>query len=454
MSMEINVLREGDAGFADAAAVWNGFCSRAVWGVAVCSSANDVANAVQFARAKQLPIAVKGGGHNVAGLSQGVQDGSLVISLEKMKQITVDVERKRCVAQGGCTGAQVDSATGKHDLYVAGLGLISTTGIGGLATGGGVGWLARKYGLCIDSIVGIDIVTANGEIISDVNQTNHPDLFFGVRGGGGNFGIVTAFQFKLVHVPFVVVRYLSFDSGHLKAMKTYGELLGTLPDKFTALGFLSSEDNLLERFLVVMCLIPDEGEKDMEGAIAQITDASKTLKGASWEQTDVLPLHELQQKFDEGNRAGRRYYWKSQFVPSLQSFDAVSAAAVAAVTQKDTPKQGCSVEFVHFGGQISRLANGCFAHRDVAFEMHSICVWDSKDGDESRIAWSRSFGEKISAALKADDLPGNVNILGPGQKSEAVTRRAYGKHFDRLREIKRKYDPDNVFRANHNIAPQ
>lgn len=463
---DLKVLHEGDVGFKEATHIWNAFCSKRPWGVVMCSCAEDVARAVRFARQHHRPVAVLGGGHNVAGLALGghqeeeeEKERALVISLSRMRRTHVDAQSRTCWAEGGCLGRDVDGATGmQHQLYVAGLGLISETGIGGLATGGGVGWLARRYGMAIDSIEALDAVNANGDVVNGISRQNEPELFFGLCGATSNLGIVTRFHFRLVHVPFVAVSYLSFSSNHLNAMLTYGKVLPTLPDRVTALGFLSSEHNLLERFLIMVAIIPDEGETDMDKVLRELSEFEKKFcatSGCDWSNTEVMPLYELQKKFDEGNRPDRRYYWKSQFLQNMDKFPQICEAVIHCVTH-GAPKTGCSVEFVHFGGQIARGTTGCFAHRNVALEMHSICVWDDPNGDEQRVQWSRHFGHAIAKVFAAneEDLPGNINILGPGQRNESTTRKAYGEHFERLREAKRKFDPDNLFRANHNVNPK
>jgi FAD/FMN-containing dehydrogenase len=235
--------------FSSLCVVWNSFVSRVPVAVLRCTSVEGVCDAVRHATKQGWDVAVRGGGHNVSGLALGAKDGAYVIDLSAMRGVHVDTKVQVAVCQGGCLAMDVDAATAPHNLYVAGLGLISTTGIGGLAMGGGVGWLARKYGLAIDNIVSVDLVNANGELLRTVSESHCADLFFGVRGGGSNFGIVVSFTFRLVSVPYVAVRTVVFDTHMDKALSIYGDFVCGAADNITAYGFLSSCDNLLERLV-------------------------------------------------------------------------------------------------------------------------------------------------------------------------------------------------------------
>lgn len=447
--MEGRAIARGEKGFEEAIRIWNAFVKvepRAVWR---CSSVADVVSALRWAKENGVvSVAVKGGGHNVGGLARGNSD-SLCLSLEGMRDVVVDVQRKTVKCGGGCLASQVDGATAVHGLYVAGLGLISETGVGGLATGGGVGWLARRYGLAVDSMQSVDMVLADGTVLEGVSEEHEPELFFAVRGGGSNFGIVTSFTFRLVAVHHVFVRTLVFEEHIDQAMDAYVSLCAAAPNQVTALGFLSSESNLIDRFVVMVAWIPEEGSEDLVASEAAVKRASASMDDlCTFSMLDCMPLVDLQRRFDEGNRGGRRYYWKSKFLTSWEQVRDATKVAKQCLTQ-GAPSRGCSVEFVPFGGQIALNKNvGCFGHRDAVMEMHSICVWDDEASDAKCVGWSKAFGDRLGGGGA-----GNINILGPSQRSVETTKLAYGAHWERLVQAKRKYDPTNLFSCNHNIVP-
>lgn len=441
------MIGRGDVGFNEASKVWNGFVDAVPIGVWICKEEKNVVEALNAS--KECGFTIKGGGHNVGGLA--LREGALCISLEGMRDVVVDVDKKRVTCGGGCLGATVDGATScLQNLYVAGMGLISTTGIGGLASGGGVGWLARKWGLAIDNVESVDMVLANGSVVKGVCETHEPDLFWGVRGGGSNFGVITSFTFRLVTVHHVGITTFVFEDKIDDAMEAYVSLCAGAADQVTALGFLSSESCLIDRFVVMVAWIPEEGvdEHDILSTLASLEAATTLLKGiCAWSQTEVVPLVELQRRFDAGNVGGRRYFWKSRF---LNSWDEVRAAIKVGkhCLTHGAPSQGCSVEFVPFGGAIARNRGiGCFGHRDAVMEMHSIAVWDEAALDAKYVSWSRTFGDMLGGGSAG----GNINILGPSQRGPDASKLAYGPHWNRLLEVKRKYDPDNRFRCNHNI---
>lgn len=432
-----SVIRRGDAGYDDARKVWNGMIDRSPAIIVRCGSTDDVVAAVNFAREHGLLVAVRGGGHNAAGL--GSCDDGIVIDLSGMRGVTVNAERRIARVQGGARWREMDAATHAHGLATTG-GLISTTGVGGLTLGGGLGWLMRSYGLAADNVIGVEIVTADGEV-RRANATENPDLFWGVRGGGGNFGVVTMFEFRLHPVHTVYGGMLVYPVARApEILRRYRDLAAAASDELTMFAGLMTSPDGIPIVAVLSCY---------NGPAAMAEQAIQPLRdlGPVADQVSEMTYPALQSMLDEGFPNGLQVYWRSDFLTGLpdQAIDAL-CDAFSSVT---SPLSALLVE--QFGGAVARIPadETAFAHRDSLFNLAVISRWTDPTTAEQHKDWSRG----ASAAMQPFTSGGAyVNYLG-AEGSERV-RAAYGPaKYERLVALKRKYDPTNLFRVNQNIRP-
>jgi FAD/FMN-containing dehydrogenase len=441
------VLDASDPSYDAARAIWNGMIDRRPALIVQCASAADVVNAVRFARDRKLLVAVRGGGHNIAG--NAVCDGGLMIDLSPMKSVRVDAPAKRAWVEPGASLADVDKATQAYGLALP-TGINSTTGIAGLTLGGGFGWITRKCGLTIDNLLSADVVTANGEMVR-ASATEHPDLFWALRGGGGNFGIVTSFEFKLhelgpqVLSGLVVHPFADAES----VLKQYRDALETAPDELTCwvvmrqappLPFLPAEWHGQEVVVLAMCYCGDleQGER----ATAKLRAIGKPI-------ADVVSPHAFtawQQAFDPLLTPGARNYWKSHDFTELS--DAAIMALIGAI--RELPGPECEIFVGHVGGAAGRVAADAtaFPQRNSHFVMNVHARWREPESDGACIAWARKVFE-ATKPYSAGTAYINFMPEDEGDRIEA----AYGGNYRRLAEVKRRYDPDNLFRMNQNVRP-
>ncbi len=441
------VLQPGDAAYDEARTIWNAMIDRRPALIARCTSAEDVARAVNFARDADLLVSVRGGGHNIGG--SAVCDDGLMIDLSPMRQIEVDAKRRCATVEPGCTLADVDAATQAHGLAVP-LGINSTTGVAGLTLGGGFGWLSRTYGMTVDSLVGADIVTADGKQLH-ANATSHPDLFWGIRGGGGNFGVVTRFEFELHPVGPEVLSGLivfPFDQGRT-VLEQFARFTESMPDELSVwmvsrkappLPFLPSEAHGQEVVVLALCYAgePAAGEKLV---------APLRAFGTPWgEHVGVQPYTAWQQAFDSLLTPGARNYWKSH------NFQRLTGDAIDTIIEYagSLPTEQCEIFVATLGGAVSRVAPDATAYssRDATYVMNVHCRWDAADDDARCVAWAREF---FAAAQPYASGGAYVNFLTGDEKDRVAF--AYGPTYERLLAVKRKYDPHNLFRMNQNIVP-
>ena len=439
-----------DADYDSARAVWNGAIDRRPRLIARCTGTGDVVAAVRFARDHDLEIAIRGGGHNVAGTA--VCDDGIVIDLSAMRAVRVDPADRRAWVQGGALWTDVDHETQAHGLATTG-GIVSHTGVAGLTLGGGIGWLMRKHGLTVDNLLAAEVVTADGELLR-VSEDEHPDLFWALRGGGGNFGVVTSFEFRLHPVgPTVLAGPILWDASDTReVLRTYRDFIRDAPDEVGTVVRFGTAPPLPQ--------IPEElhwRPMVMVGCCyaGPIEDGERVLRPLRTSRTPLLdlvgpkPYVDFQSAIDSTVLHGWHYYWKSTHLPDLAD-DLIGVIAGHAFSSS-SPRS--YVALFHLKGQVSRVADGAtaFGNRQAAHAITLDAVWrPGEDFGERDTAWTREFFAALGAFRKGV----YVNFLGgdeqPGRVREAYT----GAIYDRLADVKTTYDPDNVFHHNQNIAPR
>jgi FAD/FMN-containing dehydrogenase len=435
------VLVPDDAGYDDARRIWNGMIDKRPVAIVRATGVADVRHAVTFAREHDLAISVKGGGHNVAG--HAVSEGGLMLDLSAMRAVWVDPAARTARVQGGACWADLDREAASFGLATTG-GVISSTGVAGLTLGGGIGWLVGKHGMTIDNLLAVDLVTADGELVT-ADRDSHPDLFWALRGGGGNFGVVTSFEFRLHPQGDVLAGFVAYPiAAAREVLEFYRAYTTTCPDELTAYVELVKDAESGERVIVTAAFWPDD-PADGERAIAPLRRFGTPIA----EQFDMMPYPVWQQAFDTEFPAGRRYYWKGNLLPDLT--DAVLDAAVDFGTAPPLPWSAVVVEC--YRGAMNRVdpAATAFPHRDAHYHLIAVAASDDPADDAAGIAWARAvLGATERYALNGAFL--NFNSLDPGERRDRV-RAAYGPNWDRLVDVKRRYDATNLFRENNNIAP-
>ena len=441
------VALPGEDGYDAARTIWNAMVDRRPALVARCLDAADVINAVKLARDEKLLVAVRSGGHNIAG--NAVCDGGLLIDLSLMKSVRVDPASDTARVEPGATLADFDKEAQAFGLATP-LGINSTTGVAGLTLGGGFGWTTRKFGLTVDNLISADVVTADAKLVR-VSEKEHQDLFWALRGGGGNFGIVTSFEFKLHPLGPEVLSGLI-----VHPLEKAGELLpefrriaNEAPDELTIwavmrkappLPFLPTEWHGKEVLIFAACYSGDmeEGQK-----------AVKPLRALGSPIADVISPHQFtdwQAAFDPLLTPGARNYWKSHDFTDFPN----AAIKVILDAVRSLPSPECEVFIAHVGGAMARVdANAtAWANRDAHFIMNAHTRWRDKAQDSACIAWARQLFEATAPFASGSVY---VNFM-PEDENERVEK-AYGANYWQLAEIKRRYDPDNFFRMNQNIRP-
>jgi len=440
------LLAAGDAGYDEARTIFNAMIDRRPALIARCSGTADVISAVRYARQQDLRIAVRCGGHSVSGHSAG-DEAALVVDLSPMKGVRLDAEAGTARANGGVQWGEYDRETQVFGLATPG-GRVTTTGVGGFTLGGGYGWLSTKYGLSCDNLLSADVVTAEGKLVR-ASETENPDLFWGLRGGGGNFGVVTSYEFSVHPVgPLVYAGLMVFEpSRAADAMAAYRELVDAAPDELstgavhlTAPAAPFVPEDLHGKpalgFPISYCGDPAEGEKVLQG----LRDAGPAL-----DLVGPMPYRAFQGMLDPMNPPGLRNYVRGEYLTALtaeaiETFLGFSTEGLHPLT--------VLILFQH-GGAVSRVPDDATAlgGREAAFMFHPICNWDDPADDDKHIAWSRG----ASAAMEPYKTGGvYLNFM----TDEAVRAGYSEEKYRRLVELKRKYDPDNVFRFNQNIRPE
>jgi FAD/FMN-containing dehydrogenase len=441
------VLLPGDGAYEEARKIWNAMIDKRPAIIARCTSTADVVRAVNFARDNALLLAIRGGGHNIAG--NALCDDGIVIDLSQMKAATVDVGKRRVIVEGGATLADLDAATQAHGLATP-VGINSTTGIAGLTLGGGFGWLSRKYGMTIDNLESAEVVTATGEIVR-ASATENPDLFWALRGGGGNFGVVTRFEFRLHPVgPNVLTGLIVYPFSTAKSvLQQYRDFMAKAPDDLSVwtvlrqappLPFLPTQVHGKE--VVILALIYAGDPKQGETLIQPLRKFGTPVG----EFVGVQPYVNWQKAFDPLLTTGARNYWKSHNFSTLK--DGLFDAVIEYVGKLPSPQ--CEIFFGAIGGATTKPApdSTAYAHRDAKFVMNVHGRWDSAAEDKLGIGWARDYF-KASAPFASGGV--YVNFLTADEDDRIGA--AYGPSYTRLAQVKRKYDPKNLFCVNQNIKP-
>ena len=443
------VIAPDDAGYDAARAIWNGAIERRPACIARCTGVADVVAAVRFARERDLVVAVRSGGHGVGG--HALCDGGLVIDLSPMKGIRVDPAARTARAEAGVLWGEFDRETQLHGLATVG-GIVTHTGIAGLTLGGGIGWLTRKHGATVDNLLSADVVTAEGELLTASGDEN-PDLFWGIRGGGGNFGVVTSFEYRLHPVGPIVLAGPIFhpleDAPEVLAF--YREFIATAPDELTTIFELSvappvpflPEDVHGKPIVMVGACYAGAPEDGIE--------VVRPLKEFGNPIVDLLEpklYTALQSMFDPSVPHGWHRYWKSVELPLLTD-DAIDTL-VAHASAQTSPKSYCIV--FQLGGALARAGEDvtAFSQRDAGLNVNVNAVWTEDDPEgERHIAWARDFFSAMQPHAR-----GRVYLNFLGDEGAERVRHAYGeRQYERLVELKRTYDPTNFFRRNQNIEP-
>jgi FAD/FMN-containing dehydrogenase len=441
------VALPGEDGYEVARTIWNAMVDRRPALVVRCLGAADVINAVKLARDEKLLLAVRSGGHNIAG--NAVCDGGLLIDLSLMKSVRIDPVSRTARVEPGATLADFDKEAQEFGL-VTPLGINSTTGVAGLTLGGGFGWTTRKFGLTIDNLISADVVTADGKLVR-ASATENPDLFWALRGGGGNFGVVTSFEFKLHPLGPEVLSGLVVHPLEKapELLAEFRHIARQAPDELTTwvvmrkappLPFLPMEWHGKEVLIFAACYSGDmkEGEQAM-----------KALRGLGKPIADVVSPHPFaawQAAFDPLLTPGARNYWKSHDFADLPD----AAINVILDSVRHLPSPECEVFIAHVGGAMARVAANATAwpNRDAHFIMNVHTRWRDKAQDRGCIAWARHLFEAAAPFASGSVY---VNFMPDDEKDRV--EKAYGTNYRRLAEIKRRYDPSNLFRMNQNIRP-
>jgi FAD/FMN-containing dehydrogenase len=435
-----SLLGPDDAGYEAARAVHNGLIDRKPALIVRCRTTNDVVAALALARRAGLEISIRGGGHNVAG--RAVTDGGLMIDLAEMKGIAIDPGQATATAEPGVVWGELNDAAAEHGLAVTG-GAISTTGIAGYTLGGGLGWLMAKHGLAADNLLAVELVTAEGEVL-EVAAASHPDLFWALRGGGGNFGVATAFTYRLHPLQTVVGGLIAHPiDAAPDLLRFYRDAVAGASDDLNVFaGLVHAPDGSgakLSAMVVFHTGDAAEAERDLE--------PFKAWGSPLVVEVGPMPYPVMNTILDEGFPAGSLNYWLSSFTRGLP--DELIDVAVERFATVPSPMSAIFLE--HFHGAVTRVgvSETAVPHRDEGWNLLIPSVWTDPGETEANVAWSR----ETFAAMRPHFGTGRwLNYLGDDQAEDAI-RAAYGPNYDRLREVKRQYDPDNVFRLNHNIAP-
>jgi FAD/FMN-containing dehydrogenase len=449
-SVDGPVIGPDDEGYDEARSIWNGAIERRPGCIVRCTGVADVVASVGFARERDLLVGVRAGGHGVGG--HALCDGGLVIDLSPMKGIRVDPTTRTVRAEAGVLWGELDRETQLFGLATVG-GIVTHTGIAGLTLGGGIGWLMRKHGATVDNLVSVDMVTARGEIVTASEEEN-PDLFWAIRGGGGNFGIVTSFAYRLHPVGPIVLAGPIFHTleDAAEVLRFYREFIAAAPDELTTIfelsvappvPFLPDEVHGKPVVMVGACYA---------GSLDEGTEVVRPLKQFGRPIVDLLepkPYTALQSMFDPFVPHGWHRYWKSVELPPL-----TDEAIDTLVEHSSAPTSPKSYTIVfQLGGALARVGEDdtAFSQRDAAHNVNINAVWTEDDPDAERhIAWARDFFVAMQP-----HAGGRVYLNFLGEEGGTRVRQAYGaRNYERLVELKRAYDPTNFFRLNQNIEPR
>ncbi len=440
------VVTPDDEGYDEARTVYNAMIDRRPLAVVRCVDTDDVVAAVNFARDNGVALAIRGGGHSVPGF--GTVDDGVVADLSGMRRVDVDAGAKTARAQGGATWGDFNDATHEFGLATTG-GIISTTGVAGLTLGGGIGYLTRGCGLSLDNLVSAEVVTADGQIVT-ASEREHEDLFWALRGGGGNFGVATSLQFRLQPVTDIYGGPMFFeiaDAGDV--LRWYRDFIADAPEQFGGfpafqiappLPFIPEERHGDTFLAFVSCW---SGPADQgEGNLKSLREVAPVVA----EHVGSMPYPALNSAFDALVPAGLQHYWKANFVRELT--DDIIAAHLEHGPK--VPVVNSTVHIYPINGAVHRVASDqtAFAHRDANFATVIAGMWPDPADNEANTAWVRDY---YTATAPLSEEGGYINFMA-GDDQERI-KANYGGNYDRLVQVKRTYDPDNLFRVNQNIKP-
>jgi FAD binding domain/Berberine and berberine like len=431
------VVSPGDRGYDTARAVFNGMIDRRPLAVIRAVEASDVVGCISFARRHDLALSVRGGGHSVAG--NAVLDGAVMLDLSGMKAVRVDPETQTVRAGPGLTLGEFDRATQAFGLATT-LGVVSTTGIAGLTLGGGLGWLNGRYGLACDNLISADVATADGQLLRASAQENE-DLFWSIRGGGGNFGVVTCFEYQLHPVDLVLAGGLSYPLDMApRVLRYYDDFVKAAPDELStaaSLG-LSPAGEPTVSIAVCYCGPIDEGER--------VLRPLRTFQSPVDDGIQPMPYTALQSARDEGFPFGRLHYWKSGWLRAVT--DGAIETLLQFLPQMPSSASGVGLQQLH--GVASRVAPSAtaFPHRAEQYDFLIGSQWSAATDSDRNVQWTRALFEAMQPHLAASVYVNNLGDEGPGR-----VQAAYGENYPRLAAMKRAYDPHNLFRSNQNIDP-
>jgi FAD/FMN-containing dehydrogenase len=435
-----SVLLPADDDYDASRRVFNGLIDRSPAVIVRCRNAADVAAGVRFARTAGLDVSVRGGGHNVAG--SAVADDAVMIDLSEMKGTEVDAEARTVRAEGGLNWKELNGATAEHGLAVTG-GVISTTGIAGLTLGGGLGWLMAKHGMAADNLLAVELVNADGEVV-DVTEASDPDLFWALRGGGGNFGVVTTFTYRLHPLDMVTGGLIAHPIDAARdLLGFYRDAVADCSDDLTVFAALTHAPDGSGAKLAAMIVFhtgePEQAEEDLA--------AFKTWGSPLVVEVGQMPYPVMNTLIDAGFPAGSLNYWLSSFTRGLP--DGLLDTMVERFASVPSPMTPIILE--NFHGAVTRVGvtDTAVPHRAEGWNLLISSVWMDPAATDENIAWTRETHSALAPHL---DEARWLNYLGVDQGDDAV-RGAYGPNYERLVELKRRYDPENIFHHNHNIDP-
>jgi FAD/FMN-containing dehydrogenase len=445
------VLAAGSEGYDEARAIWNAMIDRHPSAIARCVDSDDVARVVEYAGQHKLPLTVRGGGHNVAG--HAVSDGGIMLDLSQMRAVAVDADRQTARVQGGATWGDVDRATQVHGLVTPG-GLISDTGVAGLTLSGGIGWLRSRYGLCIDNILSVEIVTADGSV-RRASEAENSDLFWAIRGGGGNFGVITEFEFQLhalgPNIMFCAPIY-PVDAG-AGPIRFWRDFLADKNDRVGSLIEFSTvqQDDEFPREswgkqCYTMAAVYAGDAEEGEALLQPLRELGELVTDFS----GIMPYCDIQVLFDQVIPFGQhRCYWKSHYL------DGLSDAVIDTILEgfASTPSANTLASIWNFGGATARVAADAtaFGDRSMPWMLSIDSIWNDAGDDERNISWTRDFWQRMKAHSHHGRM--YLNFPGHGEEGARMLEDTFGDNYTRLRDIKRRYDKDNLFRHNQNIPP-
>ncbi len=440
-----DVITPDNEAYDEARSLFNAMIDRRPAAIAQCATVGDVVAALEVARASDAPLAIRAGGHSVAGTS--MCDDGLVIDVRGLNEISVDPDARTARTGAGATWAEFDAATQAHGLATTG-GRVSTTGVAGLTLGGGSGWLERSFGLACDNLIGAELVTAAGEVVHASADENE-ELFWALRGGGGNFGVVTALEYRLHEVgPTVFGGLAAYDPKHARAIgaafRDFHRDGG--PDAAGLVyGFVAAppEEFIPEAWhgqrIVVTAGMWNGAIEEGERALAPLREVAEPIADLYGE----IPYAALNSMIDDP--PGKRNYWTAEYLDDFpdEALDAFVAYG------EEMPLSFTQLLFVPWGGEVARRTDTPLAKRDAKWVLHPFCVWEGAERDDEHVSWGRACRE-----IFAPWANGGVYLNFVGDEGDDRVRAAFGEAYDRLAAVKAQYDPENLFRGNQNIRPR